>query len=111
MFECYLNIPEQDSPGENPLNYGYIREQQQADACLLARQEKYPTQYINKSLDEDVDDIICYVRPNDNETQWRIALPEQMLDKTIAWFHQIMGHQGSKCLWETLQRRHYHPQV
>ena len=25
MFECYLNIPEQDSPEENPLNYEYIR--------------------------------------------------------------------------------------
>jgi len=111
MFECYLNIPEQDSPEENPLNYGYIREQQQADARLLARQEKYPEQYINISLDDDVDDIICYVRPTDNQNQWRIALPEQMLDKTISWFHQIMGHPGSKRLRETLQKRYYHPQL
>jgi len=37
MFECYLNILEQDSPEENPLNYRYTREQQQADARLLAR--------------------------------------------------------------------------
>ena len=63
MFECYLNIPEQDSLEENPLNYESIREQQQADAQLLARQEKYPVQYINKSLDDDVEDIICYVQP------------------------------------------------
>ena len=69
MFECYLNIPEQDSPEENPLNYAYIREQQQADAHLLARQEKYPEQYINQSLDDDFDNIICYVRPNDNQNQ------------------------------------------
>ena len=27
MFECYLNILEQDSPEENQSNYGYIREQ------------------------------------------------------------------------------------
>ena len=60
MFECYLNIPEQDSPEENLLNYEYIKEQQQADARLLARQDKYPAQYINKSLDDDVEDIICY---------------------------------------------------
>ena len=54
MFECYLNIPEQDSPEENPLNYEYIREQQQADARLLARQEKYQAQYLNLSLSDDV---------------------------------------------------------
>ena len=111
MFECYLNIPEQDSPEENPLNYGCIREQQQADARLLARQEKYPEQYINISLDDDVDDIICYVRPTDNQNQWRIALPEKMLDKTVSWFHQIKGHPGSKRLRETLQKRYYHPQL
>jgi hypothetical protein len=76
VFECYLNIPENESPEECPLSYDYICEQQQADATLLARQINYPIQYINKSLDEEVQDIICYVRPNDDpETQWRIALP------------------------------------
>ena len=111
MFECCLNILEQDSPEENPLNYEYIREQQQADAHLLTRQEKYPEQYINISLDDDVDDIICYVRPTDNENQRQIALPEQMFDKTITWFRQIMGHPGSKRLREILQKRYYHPQL
>jgi len=61
MFECYLKIPEQDSPEEIPLTYEYIREQQQADAQLLARQENYPAQYINKSLNDGVEDIICYM--------------------------------------------------
>jgi len=63
-------------------------------------------------LDEQVQDIICYVRENDNpETQWRIALPEQMLDKTVAWFHQIMIYPGSKRLCETLQQHYHHPQL
>ena len=34
-----------------------------------------------------------------------------MLDKTVSWFHQIMGHPGSKRLRETLQKRYYHPQL
>ena len=51
------------------------------------------------------------MRPNNNENQWRIVLPEQILDKTIAWFHQIMGHPGSKRLRETLKKRYYHPQL
>ena len=112
VFEYYLNIPEYESPEECPLSYDYIREQQQADATLLARQIKYPAQFIKKSLDEEVQDIICYVRPdNDPETQWRIALPEQILAKTVAWFHQIMVHPGSKRLRETLQQRYHHPQL
>ena len=50
---------------ENPINYLYIQAQQQADAQLLARQDTYPTQYINKSLDDKVVDIICYAQPNE----------------------------------------------
>jgi len=92
MFECYLNIPEQDSPEENLLNYEYIREQQQADARLFARKENNPAQNVNKCLDDDIEDIICYVRPNDNAHQWRIAQLEQLLEATITWFHQIKEH-------------------
>jgi len=40
----------------------------------------------------------------------RIALPEQMLKKTVAWFRQIMGHPGKR-LHETLQQRYYHPRL
>jgi len=40
-----------------------------------------------------------------------MTLSEQMLEKTVAWFHQIMGHPGSKRLREALQQRYYHPQL
>ena len=29
LLECYLNMPEMNSPAENPLSYEWIREQQQ----------------------------------------------------------------------------------
>ena len=34
-FECYLNLPDDDNPEQNSLNYDHIREQQQADRKLL----------------------------------------------------------------------------
>ena len=36
-LECYLNLPESENPEQNPLNYHYIHEKQQANAncCLL----------------------------------------------------------------------------
>jgi hypothetical protein len=112
IFECYLNLPEIPDPAQNPLSFACIREQQQQDEQLLALQVKYPEQYIYKSLDEDVDDIICYVRPGDNpDEQWRIALPQQMLEETVKWFHQVMGHPGEKRLRETLQQRYYHSKL
>ena len=38
-LECYLNLPESENPEQNPLNYHYIREKQQANAKLLSVQQ------------------------------------------------------------------------
>ena len=36
-FDCFLNIPEMNTPAENPLNVDWIREQQQKDTVLIDR--------------------------------------------------------------------------
>ena len=94
-LECYLNLPETDNPEQNPLSYHHIREQQQADNKLLSLKDKYPNNYIYKCLDDNVEDIIYYVKDHDDPTtQWKIALPESMIQETVQWFHQVMGHPG-----------------
>jgi transposase InsO family protein len=98
-----------EHPERNPLNYEYIREQQQADDQLLKLQRKYPNNYINKCLDDNVDDIICYVKDHNNPYEiWKIALPDQMVKPTIKWFQEVMGHPGQSRLNETLRQRYYH---
>ena len=57
-FECYLNLPDNDNPEQNPLNYDHICEQQQADRKLLDLHRRYPQNYIYKSLTDDVKDIL-----------------------------------------------------
>ena len=112
IFECYLNLPEIPDPAQNPLSFACIRKQQQQDEQLLALQVKYPDQYIYKSLDKDVEDIICHVHQGDSPNeQWHIALPQQMLEATIKWFHQVMGHPGEKCLCQMFQQCYYHSKL
>ena len=64
-FDCYLNLPDMNVPANNPLNLQWIREQQQADQELLDKLAKYPDRYMYKEFD-DVEDLICYVRPGDD---------------------------------------------
>jgi hypothetical protein len=59
-IECYLNLPDTPHPDENPLNYAHICELQQQDEQLLALQVKYPDNYVNLQLDDDINDIICF---------------------------------------------------
>jgi hypothetical protein len=59
-IECYLNLPDTPHPDENPLNYAHIHELQQQGKQLLALQVKYPDNYVDLQLDENIDDIIFY---------------------------------------------------
>ena len=95
MFECYLDLPETENLEQNPLNYKYIQEQQEAYNALLELQQRYPNNYINKCMDNNIDNIICFAKDQNNPiTQWKIELPKQMVKPTVEWFHQGTGHPG-----------------
>ena len=107
-----MALPDIPDPAHNPLSYACIREQQQDNEKLLALQARFPDRFVYKKLDDDVDDIICFVKPGeDPNSQWKVALPEQMLKETVQWFHQVMGHPGATRLTKTLQQRYYHPRL
>eukprot|EP00956_Cyclotella_meneghiniana_P018216 scaffold30157_cov48-Cyclotella_meneghiniana.AAC.1 len=76
-IECYLNLPDSETPEENPLSYAHIREQQQQDQQLLALLDKYPDNYYYDNLDDDMNDIVCW-RKHKDDYDWKIALPESM---------------------------------
>ena len=55
---------------------------------LRILKQKLPNQYIDKSLDADSRDVMCYFKEHDNpDTKWRIYLPDSMLLKSVAWMH------------------------
>jgi hypothetical protein len=113
IWECieyYLNLPDTPHPNENPLYYAHICELQQQDKQLLALQLKYPDNYVNLQLHDNIDDIICY-KKDPTQSNWKIALPESMVVDTVKWFHQVMGHPGEKRLQETLNQHYYHPRL
>jgi len=77
-----------------PLDFENIRREQQADAtCLqLLNQEGFETQEFYGTL------LIC--KHNDN--QWKIVIPESLIDDTIKWYHYITAHAGVDRLYKTI---------
>jgi len=88
--ECFLNLPS-DMDDDNPLDLEAVKEEQANDQALQNRVAKYPDRYLTKRIGE-VDSIICYRKPGDDPTNWKIALPQALLLPTIKWFHQVTGH-------------------
>jgi hypothetical protein len=96
-MECYLNLPDTPHPDENPLNYAHILELQQQDKQLLALQLKYPDNYVDWQLDDNVNDIIC-CKKDPTQPNWKIALPKSLVVDTVKWFHQV---------WDILVKKDY----
>ena len=45
----------------------------------------------------------------DKEGKWKIALPTTLLQPTVRWYHQVLGHCGSRRLYDTICRRFFVP--
>ncbi len=71
---------------------------------------KYPDNYVNLQLDDNVNEIICY-KKDPTQSNWKIVLPESMIVDTVKWFHQVMGHLGEKRLQDTLKQCYHHPKL
>ncbi len=75
--QCYLNLPK-DMVKDNLLDLENIKERQIHDEKLMQSTVKYPEWYIRKSIN-DVDNILCYIKPGENPANWKIALPEDLI--------------------------------
>ncbi len=51
--------------------------------------------------------MLCYTRPNENPSNWKITLPNELIEPTVQWYHQVMGHPGSKRLYEHIRQQYY----
>ena len=61
-------------------------------------------------LDDDSGEIICY-KKRPEEDNWKVALPETIVQDVVVWFHKVLGHPGQHRLQDTLNARYYHPKL
>ena len=107
--ECYLNLPYEDIE-ENPLNLQRIRDKQRNDDSIAKWRQKNPDHFKEVQLGS-VEDLIVYIKDIAEPNNWRIVLPDSMLDETVKWFHIVTGHPGAKRLHLTLSAKYYNPRL
>ena len=106
---CYLNLPE-DMVENNPLNMENIKEKQDQDADLQQSATQHPEWYSGKNINS-IANVLCYTRPNDDPSNWKITLPNELIEPTVQWYHQGTGHPGSKRLYEHIQQQYYNQDI
>jgi len=101
---CYLDLPE-DMIDKNPLNIENIKEKQDQDADFRRSATRHPEWYSRKDINSFAN-VSCYTKPNDDPSNWKITLPNKLIEPTIQWYHQVTGHPGSKRLYEHIRQRY-----
>jgi hypothetical protein len=91
---------------DNPFNIENIKEKQDEDNDLQQTAIKHPEWHSRKTFDQ-VTDVLCYTKPGDNPSNWKIALPMELVKPTVKWYHQVTGHPGSKRLYEQIRQRYH----
>ncbi len=91
---------------DNPLDIEIIKEKQDEDNDLQQTATKHPEWYSHKTFDQ-VTDKLCYTKPGDNPSNWKIALPKELIKSTVKWYHQVTGHPGNKRLYEQIHQRYH----
>ena len=89
---------------DNCLDIENIKEKQDEDNDLQQTATKHPEWYSCKTFDQ-VTDVLCYTKPGDNLSNWKIALPKELITPTVKWYHQVTGHPGSKRIYEQIRQR------
>ena len=110
LVDCFLNLPPEADGLESPLRWEYVAEMQATDEELQELIQRSPQQYHIRTIQDQ--NIVCYTKLGDNNnTQWKIALPRNMIPQTLTFYHSVLGHPGSRRLRDTLKARYFHPQL
>ena len=81
---------------ENPLNFEWIRDTQEASAELQRKCGKGISGFSRRKFDGTK--LVYFTEKGKNEDEfWNICLTNEAVRPAIAWFHQVLGHTG--CDW------------
>jgi transposase InsO family protein len=109
LADAFLVYPEFDEQGRHPFHFQTIREYQQQSPALLEAALNAPGRYQTKQFNGI--DVICFL-PEGQPLNWKIAIPDNMLNKLVAWYHETLVHAvGMERLKETINSHFHHPRL
>ncbi len=108
--QVLLNLPLLDVALNNPVDLGWIHNQQNIGTNLLQKQLNILTTTLMKPLDGCV--IVYCASPNkDCHTQWKIDIAKEMVVPLIKWYCSMLAHSGCKQFGMTIQAWYRHPDI
>jgi len=91
----------------NPIMMPNIQAHQLQDQALVAKSQAPATYMQYPILQINGRQIICH--RSTPTSQWKICIPDSLVQQLIVWYHIVLGHRGTTSLYDTISRRFHHP--
>jgi hypothetical protein len=110
LMDCFLVHPIFDDEDRHPLDYRTIRDYQTQDQVFMDAVATQP-KLIIKQFGENLE-LVCFSNSEGVALDdWKIAIPDAMLDKLVNWYHLFLTHVGMTRLKDTMKTHFYHPKL
>jgi Integrase zinc binding domain len=90
------------------LDYHSIAQAQTGDTHLQQLCNCTPGKFQHQLLAPNTSRWCYTVDPNQ---QWKIYLPDALLEHAIQWYHMALSHIGTRCLMDTMSATFYNPKL
>ena len=95
---------------QNLISIANIQQHQFVDPPLNQIRQQQPLKYPIKIIQDRP--LICYRKYiDDNKSVWRIAIPTVLIEPTVRWYHEVLGHCGTNRLYDTMRQHIYSPNM
>jgi hypothetical protein len=111
LTDCFLLNPTFDVENRYPLDYRTLRDYQAQDAQGLLNAIATDPKMSMKQMSQNLE-LLCHSNSNGvDPDDWKIVIPDAMLDKLINWYHLFLTHVGMTRLKDTMGKHSYHPKL
>lgn len=110
LLDCFLNLPPQQQM-RNPVEIRWLQENQFEDQQLNQARVDNPLRFPSKNV---MGYNLIHWRNDhldNDEMNWKIAIPSPLLNDIILWFHSVLGHAGETRVYDTIRTRYHHPRL
>ena len=106
ILDMFVNHPALDVM-QNPITIRNVQQNQFVDEELNRRHQQEPQRFPTRFVQGRP--VICYIPDMTNLQNWKIALPSRLIDPTIRWYHETLGHCGVIRLYDSIGQYFYVP--
>ena len=106
LIECFLNLPTMEKL-HNPISLQNIMNHQQQDNDLMQLAQsallKFPVKIVS--------DVPLITMASKQPDDWKIFIPLSLVNDTLRWYHEMLGHCRSQKLYDMISSRFYYPNL